>query len=135
MLTLEVFGDFFVPEGDVGFTVIDDWPQFGITTQVCHEAVHSFKTLDEIYDAVLGRLLIEGAGGVVDRLSQNGWEANAHGCVGKRVFVISPEGRPWGVIRVDLDWEGQRRRTRKRVAQTLDGVLGQGALMSFLSGR
>lgn len=61
LLTLEVFGNFFIPEGNVAFTIIDDWPKLGIPAQVGHERVHSFKTLDEVDDAILGRLLIESA--------------------------------------------------------------------------
>lgn len=83
LLTLEVFGDFFVPERDVGFTVVDDRPKLGIPAQVCHERIHSFKTLYEVNDAVLGGLLIESARSIVDCLSQYGWKANAHGCMGK----------------------------------------------------
>jgi len=60
-LTLEVFSNFFIPEGDVAFTIVDDWPKLGIPTQVGHEGVHSFKTLDEVDDAILGGLLIERA--------------------------------------------------------------------------
>lgn len=106
-LTLEVFSNFFVPEGDVAFTVVDDWPKLGISAQVGHEGVHSIKTLDEVYDAVLGGLLIESARSIVDCLAQYGWKANAHGCVGKGVLVIAAKGRPRGVIGVDLDWTGQ----------------------------
>lgn len=101
-LTLEEFGNLFIPEGDVAFTVVDDWPKLGITAQVGHEGVHSFKTLDEVDDAVLGRLLVESARSIVDCLSQYGWKANAHGCVGKGVFVIAPKRGPWGVVWVDL---------------------------------
>jgi hypothetical protein len=83
LLTLEVFGDFFVPERDVGFAVVDDWPKLCIPAQVGHERVHSFKTLYEVNDAVLGGLLIESARSIVDCLSQYGWKANTHGCVGE----------------------------------------------------
>lgn len=68
-LTLEVLGDFFVPEGDVGFIVINNWPQLCISAQICHKCVHSFETLDEIDNTVFGGLLIEGARSIVDRLS------------------------------------------------------------------
>lgn len=133
-LTLKVFRNLLVPEGDVGFTVVDDRPKLGITAQVGHEGVHSFETLDEVDDAVLGRLLVESARSIVDCLSQYGWEADAHGCMGKGVFVIATIRGPRGVIWVDLDWTSmvavQRAETR-----TLEGVLGHGALMSFLSGR
>lgn len=102
-LTLEVLGDFLVPEGNVGFVVVDDWSKLGIPAEVGHKGVHSFKRMNEVDDAVLGRLLVEGARGIVDCLSQYGGKANTHRCVGEGIFMIATECGPRGVVRVDLE--------------------------------
>jgi hypothetical protein len=100
--TLEIFCNFLVPHCDVCFAIVDERPQQGIVAEVGHEDTHALDALNEVEDELLGRLFVEGAGGVLDGLSEDGGEANAHGCMGERVLMVTAISGPRGIIWVDL---------------------------------
>jgi hypothetical protein len=56
--TLKVLGNLLVPQGDVRLTVVDDRSELLVTRQVLHKNIHTFDTLDQIDDPLLGGLLI-----------------------------------------------------------------------------
>lgn len=83
MLTLEVFCDFFIPKGDIALAIVDYGPEFGVPTEVRHKVSHTVDALNEVHNAFLGGLFVEGARRVLDGFAEDRWEAGLHSSMGE----------------------------------------------------
>jgi hypothetical protein len=83
VFALEIFCNLLVPEGDVGLVVVDDGSELVILAEVDHEICHALCAGDEVDDFLLAGLLVEGAGGVLDCLAEDGGQTGLHGGMGE----------------------------------------------------
>ena len=100
--TEKILRDLFVPQCHVCLAIIDDGSQLGMLLQLDLQLLHPLDALDQVHNAVLGRLLVETGDDVLDRLSEDGGQTMAHGGIGERVSVVAAKSGPWGVVGIDL---------------------------------
>jgi hypothetical protein len=100
--TLKIFGDFFIPKGNVSLVVVDDWAQLGVSTQVGHEFAHAIDTLDEIYDFLFRRLIVEGSSRVLNGLPEDSGQPRLHSGMSERILMISAVRWPRRIVGVNL---------------------------------
>lgn len=100
--TLKIFGDFFVPKGNISLVVVDDWAQLGVSTQVGHEFAHALDTLDEVYDFLFQRLIVEGSSRVLDGLSKDSGQPRLHSGMSERILMISAVRWPRRIVGINL---------------------------------
>ena len=79
--TLEVLCNFFVPQSNVGFPVVNDRSQLRVPAEIRHEFPHAFNALRQVNNFLLFSLVIESTDGIFSGLAENSRKPRLHSCM------------------------------------------------------